>query len=86
MTTNKTKSLGEFIKSWRLGEEMTPVEFAKILGISKQRVNDLEHNRYGVSIEMCKKIAQKIDLPAKWLIKIELQYQLDKEGVNLKVS
>lgn len=82
----KTESLGEFLKVWRLGEEMTQSDFAKLLGVSKQRVYDLEHNRYGVSIEMCKKIAKKLDLPAKWIVRLELEYQLRKQGIALKVS
>lgn len=82
----KSASLGEFIRNTRLGEEMTQAEFAKILGISKQRLCDLERNRKGVSIALCKKIAKKLDLPASWLVKKELQYQLRKEGISLKVS
>lgn len=82
----KNESLGEFLKVWRLGEEMTQTEFAKVLGVSKQRIYDLEHNRYGVSIGMCKKIAKKLQLPAKWIVRLELQYQLRKEGISLKVS
>ncbi len=53
----KAKSLGEFLKVHRMGEEMSQVEFAKFLGISKQRLCDLEHNRTNISIHLCKELA-----------------------------
>ena len=84
--STKLKSLGEFIKAHRLGEEMSQVEFANFLEISKQRLCDLEHNRTNVSIKLCINLAKKLELPAEWLVKLALQYQIDKAGLNLKVS
>lgn len=86
MSIKRNKSLGEFLKNHRLGEELSQVEFAKSLGISKQRLCDLEHDRTNVSIQLCKDIAKKLDLPAEWLVRLSLQHQLKKEGLNLKVS
>ena len=82
----KVKSLGEFLKAHRMGEEMSQVEFSEFLGLSKQRLCDLEHNRSNVSIKLCKELAEALDLPSEWLVKLALQYQIDKEGLNLKVS
>ncbi|MCB0407053.1 MAG: helix-turn-helix transcriptional regulator [Bdellovibrionales bacterium] len=79
-------SLGKFLKAHRMGEEMSQVEFAKFLGVSKQRLCDMEHDRGNISIQLCKKIAKKLDLPEKWIVKLELQHQLDKAGVKLRVS
>jgi transcriptional regulator with XRE-family HTH domain len=84
--STKAKSIGEFLKIHRLGEGFSQVEFAGFLGISKQRLCDLEHNRSNVSIQLCKELANTLDLPPEWLVKIALQHQLDKEGLNLKVS
>lgn len=84
--STKRKSLGEFLKNHRLGEEMSQVEFASHLGISKQRLCDLEHDRTNVSIQLCKEMAKTLDLPAEWLVKLSLQHQIDKEGLDLKVS
>jgi len=88
MSTNKKADLsfGDFIKNYRLGEEMTQQELAKILGISKQRVCDIEKNRYPISLKLCKEIATRLDLPPEWLAKLALQDQINNEGLSLKVS
>ena len=90
--TTKTKkrsttlSLGGFLKAHRLGEEMSQVEFATFLGISKQRLCDLEKDKGNVSLKLCKDLAKKIDVPAEWLASLALQHMIDQEGLNLKVS
>jgi transcriptional regulator with XRE-family HTH domain len=88
MTTKSDNNLsfGEFIKAYRQGEELTQVEFAESLGVSKQRLCDIEHNRATVSIKMAKTIAECLDLPKEWLVRLTLQDQLKKEGVDLKIS
>ncbi len=83
---NKNLSLGEFILIHRLGEELSQTEFAKILGVSKQRLCDIEKNRFNVSIKLAKEIARKLDLPPEWVVKLALQDQINKEGLKLKVS
>ena len=82
----KPSSLGEFLRVHRMGEELSQVDFAKFLGISKQRLCDIEHDRFAVSIKLAKEFARKLDLPAEWLVKLALQDQLKKEKLSLKVS
>jgi DNA-binding XRE family transcriptional regulator len=84
--TNHAYSLGEFLRVHRQGEEMSQVEFAKQLGVSKQRLCDIEHNRFAVSIKLAKRIAKTMKLPPEWLVKLALQDQIKKEKLNLKVS
>ena len=84
--STKAKSLGEFLKAHRQAEGMSQVEFARELGLSKQRLCDLEHNRSNVSIQLCKSLAKTLDLPAEWLVKLALQHLLAKEGIDLKVG
>ena len=87
MTTRRdVGSLGEFLRVHRLGEELSQVDFAKQLGISKQRLCDIERDRFTVSIRLAKEIAKKLELPAEWLVKLALQDQLKKEKLSLKVS
>jgi DNA-binding XRE family transcriptional regulator len=86
MNTKKQLSLGQFLKAHRQGEELSQVEFAKLLGVSRQRMCDLEANRSNVSIKFCKELAAKLNLPPEWIVKIALQHQLDQAGVNLKIS
>jgi DNA-binding XRE family transcriptional regulator len=85
-TKSKNHTLGEFLKVHRMGEELSQTEFAKQLGISKQRLCDIEHDRFTVSIKLAKQLARKLDLPPEWLVKLTLQDQLKKEKVSLRVS
>ena len=85
-TKNQNLTFGDFMKNYRLGEEMTQQELATFLGISKQRICDIEKNRCNVSIKFCKDIAKSLDLPPEWLVKIALQDQLNNEGLDLKVG
>lgn len=87
MSINKKNlTFGGFLKAHRLGEELSQTAFAKQLGLSKQRLSDLEHNRHNVSIKLAIKIAEKLDVPAEWLVKLTLQQQINQEGLDLKVS
>lgn len=85
-TKKKNLSLGEFLKAHRLGEGESQTAFSKMLGVSKQRLSDLEADRGNVSIKLCKSIAKRLGLPAEWLVRLSLQHQLKKEGLDLKVS
>ena len=85
-TRKKNLSLGDFLKAHRQGEGLTQIAFAISLGISKQRLCDLEANRFNISIKLCKSLATKLDLPPEWLVKLALQHQLNKEGLKLKVE
>lgn len=88
MTTKNKKpiTLGQFLKAHRKGEELSQTAFAKLLGLSKQRMCDLEHDRFNVSIKLAIEIARKLDLPAEWLVKITLEKQLREENLDLKVG
>lgn len=89
MTIKKNKedrSLGEFLKVHRLGEGQSQTEMAETLGISKQRLCDIEHNRFTVSLSLAKSLAKKLDLPAEWVAKLALNDQIKKEGLNLRVG
>ena len=85
--TIKKKELGLalFLKSHRLGEEFTQTQMAKVLGVSKQRLCDIENARGNVSIKLCQKFSKKLDLPAAWLVKLALQDQINKAKLPLKI-
>ena len=53
-------TLARFLRSWRLSENLSQVEFAKAIGISAQNLNDMENGRKGVSIEKAFTIAENI--------------------------
>lgn len=82
----KNITLGQFIKSHRLGEKISQKEFAQQLGISSQRLCDIEQDRHNISIKLAKSLAKKMDLPPEWFVKLTLEKQLKDENIKLKVS
>jgi DNA-binding XRE family transcriptional regulator len=89
MTTKKRPnplSLGEFLKAHRLGEGLSQTAFATQLGISKQRLCDIEHNRFSTSLTLAKSLAKKLDLPAEWVAKLALTDQIKQAGLKLRVA
>lgn len=48
-------TFGSLIHSLRISDEITQVELAKRVGVSKQFLSDVEHNRKDVGIAFAKK-------------------------------
>jgi transcriptional regulator with XRE-family HTH domain len=79
-------TFGRLLKSHRQAEELTQVQLAKLLGISKQSLNDLENGRSFPSIARSAEIARKIGLMESTLVELALQDQFRREKLNLRVS
>lgn len=79
-------TFGRLLKSHRLGEEMSQVEMAKFLGISKQSLNDLESGRTIVSISRAVEIAERLGLMTATLVELVIQDQIHRENLNFKVK
>lgn len=93
MTTKNTnkrfseKLLGEkfsfaiMISGLRTSENISQVEFAKKLGLSKQHLCDIENGRKQVSIERAKKFAKILKFPEDFFAKQIVKDLLAKEGL-----
>lgn len=79
-------TFGRLLKSHRDGEELSQVEMAKKLGLSKQSLNDLENGRKIPSIRRAVQIAKKIGLLEDLIIQLVLQDQVDRERLNVRVT
>ncbi len=79
-------TFASLIKSYRLGEEISQVQFAKILGLSKQSLNDLESGRKIPTIHRAIGVAKKIGLLPELVVRVVLQDQVSKENLKLFVS
>jgi DNA-binding XRE family transcriptional regulator len=79
-------TFGRLLKSHRDGEELSQVEMAKKLGLSKQSLNDLENGRKIPSIKRAVQIAKKIGLLEDLIIQLVLQDQVDREHLNVRVT
>lgn len=79
-------TIGSFLEAIRLGEDMTQPHFAKILGISKSHLNDIEKGRKVVSAGRAAYFAEILGYSKKQFVRLSLQAILDHEGIKMKVS
>lgn len=82
----KKPTLGDFILAIRQGEEMTQVNFSKLLGISRHNLCDIEHNRRFISPKMAAQFANKLGYSEKQFVRLCLQDMLNREGLALLVD
>lgn len=75
-------TLGSLLLSIRQGEEMTQVEFAKLLKVSKQYLCDLEHGRRFASPKAASEYAKKLGYSAQQFVRLCLQDMIDKDGLH----
>lgn len=85
-TLGENLTLGELILSIRVGEEMTQVEFAGLLDISKSHLCDIEKGRKTVSPERAYNFALVLGYSEKQFVRLALQHVLDDSGIELKVD
>ena len=88
---NLEKKLGEmtvanYLKAFRLADEISQVDFAKKLGLSKGNLCDIEKGRKMISPKRASKIAKKIKVPEKVLIQLALQDSLRAARLKYKVD
>ena len=81
----KKPSLGDFILAVRQGEELTQVEFSRIIGISRQNLCDIEHNRRFISPKMAADFAVKLGYSEKHFVRLCLQDMLNRDGLEFNV-
>lgn len=79
-------TFGGLVLSIRLGEELNQVQFAKTLGVSKQYLCDIEHNRKVVSIQVAAKWAKKLGYSPEQFVRLCIQDALNKSRLKLIVT
>ncbi|KTD47512.1 hypothetical protein Lqui_2438 [Legionella quinlivanii] len=84
--TGKKLTLGSFLLAIRQGEDESQVAFAKILGISRQNLCDIEHGRKFISPKMAAEYADKLGYSKKQFVRLCLQDLLDRDGLSLVVE
>lgn len=78
-------TFGNLVLSIRLGEEISQVEFSKVLGVSKQYLCDVEHGRRNVSIITAAEWAKKLGYSTDQFVRLTIQDELDKSKLKLVV-
>ncbi len=84
--TGQRLTINNCIWAIRKCKEMTSVEFAEKLGISRQCLCDIEHNRRRISPEMAARFAKKLGHSEEQFIRLAFQAELDKLGLPFHVG
>lgn len=79
----KELTLGELLHSIRITDEYTQVEMAKMLGLSKSHLCDIEKERRFVSPEKAGHFAEVLGYSPTHFIALCLQDQVRKSGYDL---
>ena len=79
-------TVGEFLRSWRLSEELSQKEFAKKLKISAANLCDIEKGRKGVSPEKADEIARILGYSRTVLVRLALEDQLESAGLKYVIE
>jgi transcriptional regulator with XRE-family HTH domain len=81
-----TMTFGGLVHSLRISDEISQVVLAKKIGVSKQFLSDVEHNRKDVGISFAKKIAEALDYSIEPLIELLIRDQLRRQHLNYIVE
>jgi transcriptional regulator with XRE-family HTH domain len=84
--TGSKLTLANLLLAIRQGEEMSQVEFAKLLGISRQYLCDIEHGRRSISPKAAAGIAKKLGYSQQQFVRLCLQDLVDRDGLKLKID
>ena len=79
-------TLGGYILAIRQGEELSQVKFAEMLGMSRQMLCDIEHNRKNISPKKASEYAEILGYSPKQFVRLCLQDMLNREGFKLNVD
>ena len=79
-------TLANLLTSIRHGEEMSQVEFAKLLKVSQQYLCDVEHGRRYVSPKAAAQFAKKLGYSPHQFVRLCLQDLVNREGLKLKIG
>ena len=79
-------TFGGFLRSARTLKDMSQIEMAQFLGISKSSLCDIEKNRQFVSLKLAYRIAKKCGLSETLAVEIALQDLINRSGLKLEVA
>lgn len=79
-------TLHGLILAHRQGEEMSQAEFARLLGVSKSHLSDIECGRKAVSPDRAARFARALKLSEAQFVRLALQDIVDRAGLPYKVQ
>jgi transcriptional regulator with XRE-family HTH domain len=84
--TGTKLTLGKLIWAIRQSDEISQVDFARKLKITRQHLCDIEHDRKSVSPRLAAKYAEILGYPKEQFIRLALQDLVNREGLNVDVE
>lgn len=79
-------SFGGFLRGARASKDLSQADMAKMLGLSRSTLCDIEKGRHLVSPALAAKIARKCGLAVKMAVQAALQDQVNKAKLKLRVE
>lgn len=79
-------TFGGLIRSLRISDEISQLELAKKLRVSKQFLNDVEHNRKEVGIAFAKNVSSVLGYSIEPLLELLIRQQLKRQRLNYIVE
>lgn len=79
-------TFGGLIRSLRESDGVSQVELAKKMHVSKQFLNDVEHNRKDVGFNFARKIAVALGYPLEPLLELLIRDQLRNQKLDYIVE
>ena len=79
-------SFGEVLNSFRVSKDLSQVEMANVLGVSKQDLCNIEKGRKIVSIERAMRFAKSLKHSPTVFVKYVIEDQLHRAGLPRKIK
>lgn len=79
-------TFGRLMVAIRRAEELSQVEFANLLGVSRAHLCDIEKDRRSVSAARASKWAHVLGYGAEQFIELSLESELQKNGLHYQVK
>ena len=79
-------TLPKVLLSLRLSDKISQSEFARMLGISRQQLCDIEKGRRQVNLDKAAEFAEALGYPKAHFVKLALQSLVEDAGLNLRVD
>jgi antitoxin HigA-1 len=79
-------TLGRYLRSIREGEEMSQVDFAETLGVSKSHLCDIEKGRKPVSPAKAAEMARVLGYSERQFVQLSMQDAMARAGLKYRIK
>jgi transcriptional regulator with XRE-family HTH domain len=84
--TGASLTLGALLCAIRKSEDLSQVDLAGQLGITKQHLCDIEHGRKSVSPKLAANYAKKLGYSEEQFVRLALQDIVNRDGLNFEIE